>query len=420
MKSHKRIWVIYAALSVLLFSIVNLSIPMLRLSTMHRYKLDIARAQKEIAKNGIEAIDLEKYPAIVEIKMATNLEEPSFIEGGEFQYVLREIGGLWYRFDYQENQKQQRVWLLYVNGMTGIMVLLGGVFLFYLEKKILKPYARMESMPYELAKGNLTIALQQQKHRYFGKFLWGMDMLREELESQRRKELQLQRDKKSLILSLAHDIKTPLSAIKLCGQALAKDLYSDPQKQKELALQITTYAEDIDAYVKEITTASKEDFLCLEVEVGEFYLGDLLKKTKTFYEDRLQLLDIPFHVMETENCLLRGDLDRGIEALQNLMENAIKYGEGGAISIRTMEDGDYRLVTVENENCSLPVIELPHIFDSFWRGSNVQNAKGNGLGLYIVKQLMLKMEGDVFAKQEQGKMAITLVFKKAGESWNSV
>ena len=78
----------------------------------------------------------------------------------------------------------------------------------------------MSEVSIELAKGNLSAHVKEDKNKFFGKFLWGIDMLRENLENNKEKELQLQKEKKTLILSISHDIKTPLSAIKLYAKAL--------------------------------------------------------------------------------------------------------------------------------------------------------------------------------------------------------
>lgn len=73
----------------------------------------------------------------------------------------------------------------------------------------------MRDIPYELARGNLTAPIKENKYRFFGKFTWGINLLRE---------------KKTLILSLSHDIKTPLSAIHLYAKALSKGLYKEHEK----------------------------------------------------------------------------------------------------------------------------------------------------------------------------------------------
>lgn len=54
-----------------------------------------------------------------------------------------------------------------------------------------------------------------------------------------------------------------------------------------------------------------------------------------------------------------------------------------------------------------------HVFESFWRGANAGEQKGSGLGLYIARQLMLKMGGEIFAEIVDGEMCVTAVFVKA-------
>ena len=94
------------------------------------------------------------------------------------------------------------------------------------------------------------------------------------------------------------------------------------------------------------------------------------------------------------------------------MENALKYGDGRRITIRFSEEEDCRLVTVENTGCNLPEKELPSIFDSFYRGSNAENVKGSGLGLYICRQLMRAMDGEAYAEMGMDTFSVTAVFRK--------
>ena len=150
-----------------------------------------------------------------------------------------------------------------------------------------------------------------------------------------------------LLLSLSHDIKTPLSAIKLYAKALSKGLYESPEKQLEIAENINAKADEIENYVSEIVTASREDFLSLEVNSGEFYLSELINKIRLYYAEKLLLIKTDFTVGSFVDCLISGDLDRSVEVIQNVMENAIKYGDGKSIEIRICEEDGCILVTVK-------------------------------------------------------------------------
>ena len=163
----------------------------------------------------------------------------------------------------------------------------------------------------------------------------------------------------------------------------------------------------------EIVTASREDFMNLEVSMGEYYLSEVMKVTENYYKDKLSVIHTEFQVDEISECLVKGDKERMVEVLQNVMENAIKYGDGKSIRISFGEEEDCKLVHIENSGCNLKKEELPNIFDSFYRGSNSNDVKGSGLGLYICKKLMRKMDGEIFAGMNGDVFCVTIVIKKA-------
>ncbi len=95
------------------------------------------------------------------------------------------------------------------------------------------------------------------------------------------------------------------------------------------------------------------------------------------------------------------------------MENAIKYGDGKEITISWGDEEDCKLIHIENTGNTLKEEELQNIFDSFYRGSNSWDIKGNGLGLYICKNLMRKMDGNIFARNIEERFRVTVVVRKA-------
>lgn len=138
-----------------------------------------------------------------------------------------------------------------------------------------------------------------------------------------------------------------------------------------------------------------------------------MKGTESYYQDKLSVIHTEFEVDEIPECLVRGDRNRMVEVLQNVMENAIKYGDGKRIRISFGEEEDCKLIQIENSGCNLKKEELPNLFDSFYRGSNSAGMKGNGLGLYICKTLMRKMDGEIFAGMKDDVFRVTIVVRIA-------
>ena len=125
----------------------------------------------------------------------------------------------------------------------------------------------------------------------------------------------------------------------------------------------------------------------------------------------MALLKINFEIEQVPDKLLVGDLERLVEVFDNIIENAIKYGDGDYIRVSFHEEDYRQLIRIENSGAPISQNELPHMFSSFWRGSNVGNKPGNGLGLYIGKQLLKKMDGDIFAETKDHVVAIVLVVR---------
>lgn len=377
------------------------------------YRVEISHLAQEIAAHGLSAVDFSQYHEVRRVvPLEPGADREAFFDATNLDYAVRDIGGTLYRFDYEASMSNTyRGLALGVN--TCLLLAAAAVFilLFFIRSRLIKPFDAIREVPFELSKGNLTVGLKENKSRFFGRFVWGLDLLRESLEQQRKKELALQKEKKTLLLTISHDIKTPLSAIKLYAKALTKNLYG-PEKQPEIVESIHRKTDEIEAFVSQIIKASSEDFLNLEVERGEFYLQSLMEPVQNYYTEKLGLLQTDFRISPYENCLLKGDENRAVEVLQNLMENAVKYGDGRRIRIAVSREEDCLLITVVNSGCTLSGNELLYIFDSFWRGSNTGNSSGSGLGLYICRQLMQKMDGDVFAECEHGEMRVTAVFRR--------
>lgn len=409
MRAFRKIFAAAAALAGLLIITANVLLHHWNAPENGRpYRVEINRLAFQIEQNGLESVDISQCAFVYHI---SEFGEDFYHSQGD--YAIREIGGRLYRFDYTaKNNSGNAQIIVMVNVILAIMTAAVFGILFYVRRKILRPFERLTNVPYELSKGNLTLPVKESKNRFFGKFLWGIDRLRENIEQQRQRGLELQKEKKTLLLSLSHDIKTPLSVIKLYAKALSKNLYPDKETQRKIAESINEKANEIEDYVSRIIAASREDFLSFDVENGEFYLSELVQTIAAYYSEKLALVKTEFAIGEYQNCMLFGDLDRAVEVLQNVMENAFKYGNGKRIELVFPEDDEAVLITVKNNGCTLDRSDLPHIFESFWRGANSGNIPGSGLGLYICRQLMHKMNGEIFAEIDADTITVTAVFSR--------
>jgi signal transduction histidine kinase len=390
------------------------------------FKVDINRINYELSQgSSLNQIDLSQYNYVREIRSillpCTSNDLNEFFSGADIPKGLSYsvlplfeeetvIGYMSFLYESNHISDIHNI-IIYYNIFLAIIVLSLLIILEYVRQSVLKPFHEIVDIPYELSKGHLVTEIKENKSRFFGKFLWGLDLLRKNLEDHKKRELQLEKEKKTMILSISHDIKTPVSTIKLYAKALYENLYNSEEKRIDVAKGIEEKANQIEGFVNEIIAASTNDILDIPVNSGEFYLSDLVNKLHKTYDDKLKLLMFDFKIDSYDNILLKGDLERSIEVLENIVENAIKYGDGKNIEI-TFADEDYcKLITVTNSGIPLPETEFVHMFESFWRGSNAHERPGNGLGLYICKEIMKKMDGDIFVHSTINSMGVTLVIR---------
>lgn len=421
MRKHKRLLYfatfLYIILAVGMASILRIQ----QKDQDNRYRVEINRICNEVQSGrDIDSLKLKnQYQYIMGISyLSAQITDSDAImdfyrsdNGTHMEIVPIEnnnsVSG-YLRFDYQQGSSNNRL-LFLSEAALALMYLIVIIIFLYTNEKILKPFHTLSEMPYELAKGNLNDEIKESKNRYFGKFVWGIAVLKDALEAHKKRELKLAKDKKMLLLSISHDIKTPLNAISLYAKAILEGIYETKEEQVEAAANIQKRAEEIDAFVKEIIKSSTEEVISIEVNDMEFYLEELVQKIKSGYMEKSRIQKTKFTIGTYENHLLKGDMDRLYEAVGNIMENALKYGDGKEIRISFSEEDYCELITIYNSGIPIEDNDINHLFDSFYRGSNAHGKQGNGLGLYICHEIMKKMNGDIFAKRLEDGMEFVLV-----------
>ncbi len=379
------------------------------------YRIEINRVENELKAHSDEAgfyIDVTQYETILSVHGLDEIDQYDMFASND-HYVIREINGRLFRIDYKVDlSEEHKAFLKMTHVIMLIMIVTVVFFLAFIYLSIIRTFETISDYPYKLAKGNLTVPLKENRNRYFGNFLWGLDMLRENLEDERRKNLELHKEKNVFIMSLSHDMKTPISAIKLYSTALKKGLYKDPDKIADTAVKIGENADEIEKYVSGIISASGDDFLDLRVNNSDFYLSSVIEEIRKYYTDKLKNIGTHLTIEDYSDVMLVGDPERVIEVIQNILENAIKYGDGDRIDISFNDEEGARLITVSNSGSTISDKEIPHIFESFYRGSNIKNRQGSGLGLYICKKLLGQMGGEIFAEQADGTFSVTVVLNR--------
>jgi len=209
------------------------------------------------------------------------------------------------------------------------------------------------------------------------------------------KDLKLSERQNNFLLSVTHELKTPLAANKLYLQTLQK---RDLGREKSLDLQKKAIDENnrLDRMINNILNASRIENNAFQLEKESF---DLCKLIQKIY-DRITILSSNHSILLNcqENIFLYADQFSVETILLNLIENAIKYSpKGSEIEIYARKNEDKILFGVVDQGIGISASDKKSIFKQFYRvgKEEVRTQKGTGLGLFIVAQLTAMNHGSI-------------------------
>jgi signal transduction histidine kinase len=282
---------------------------------------------------------------------------------------------------------------------AGIAVLLWGI-----HKRILTPFRKLDRFAQNVAAGNLEIPLSMDKEGSFGAFTESFDLMRVELARAREEARQANQSKKELVASLSHDIKTPVASIKAVSELMAAT--TEEEKELEQLRTISMKADQIDLLITNLFSATLEELQELPVtpkEVPSTILVELIQNAD--YRKRATVGDIP-------ECLIIADSVRLAQVLDNVFENSYKYADT-AIEVLLALEGEFLSLAITDRGAGVSQEELVLLCQKFYRGTNAKGKSGTGLGLYISRYFMEKMDGELHCVNGDGSFTVRLILKLA-------
>lgn len=257
----------------------------------------------------------------------------------------------------------------------------------YVYVAILRPFDRLEGFASQVAAGNLDVPLNQEKGQYFGKFTWAFDSMRKEIKKAREAEKTAIDNNKTVIATLSHDIKTPISSIRTYCEALEANLDRTPEKR---AMYLNTIMDKCD----EVGRLTDDLFIHSVSDMNQLSVTPARIDFKSFMAQTVELLSADDKVRYSDDLgdsvYIKADPARLTQILENLVANSGKYA-CTIVDIKTYVDGSKVVTEVRDYGKGIPEENMPFITQKFYRGNNVEGIQGSGLGLYICNYLSEKM-----------------------------
>ncbi len=222
------------------------------------------------------------------------------------------------------------------------------------------------------------------------------------------REKEVSQMKNDFVSHVSHELKTPLASITAYSEMLVDGEADDEQTRKEFYAVIQSQAQRLNRLIEDILNVSRIESGLIKVSKEPVSLAILIEEQLQMIRSYAEEKNIEIHAQKPiVYDQVYADKDMISQVVVNLLSNAVKYTpSGGSVKIEIDVDDVASLarVSVTDTGIGIPEDELEHVFDKFYRVSaNKAQAKGTGLGLNLVKQIIERVHnGRVFVKSQVG------------------
>ena len=199
--------------------------------------------------------------------------------------------------------------------------------------------------------------------------------------------------------NIAHQIKTPITAISLASQRMKQDFDPGALEQIEKQLSRLTYLEEA------LLILSRLDAGTLLLQKEETDVFTLLVLAADNLQELFRGSGTSIEIPEQGEMLISVDMDWTMEAIMNLMKNCMEHTAGGAVHCSYAQNPLYTEILIWDEGKGFAKEDMPHIFERFYRGQNAHEG-GIGIGLALAKEIIERQNGTIRAKNRPGGGAI--------------
>lgn len=221
------------------------------------------------------------------------------------------------------------------------------------------------------------------------------------------REIELARMKSDFVSNVSHELKTPLSLIRMFAETLELNRVGSDQKKQEYYRVISQETERLTHLVNNILNFSRMEAGKKQYNFQSTEINELVRKVLENYDFHLRQNGFEVKIELADQLpIVNADEESLSEALLNLIDNAIKYSnENKFIGVKTGVDNGSVFLEVEDHGIGIDSVQKEKIFDKFYRASSgpVHNTKGSGLGLTLVKNIIDAHGGEITVDSHPGK-----------------
>ena len=225
-----------------------------------------------------------------------------------------------------------------------------------------------------------------------------------ELVKARDKAMQTDKLKSAFLANMSHEIRTPLNSIVGFSNLLADfDQYS-PDEVRQFIDTINTNCEMLLVLINDVLDLARIEAGSMEFDMGSYALKDIIEQVYAAHSYRTSTdLQLLMECPAGDQQMIETDLNRLKQVFNNLITNAIKFTERGAITVgyRVDPSAHQAILYVKDTGCGMSEEVQKHIFERFYKGDSFR--QGAGLGLSICATIVDQLKGEIHVTSAEGQ-----------------
>jgi signal transduction histidine kinase len=290
--------------------------------------------------------------------------------------------------------------LLPIVGVTALGLTLGGIG-WFLGRTVLRPLSATSGAARHVAGGDLDIRLPRSRVREVDEVNTAFESMSVALDRSLRQQAELEEERRLFIGAIAHDLRTPLFALRGYLEGLDAGVADTPEKRTHYVAVAREKADTLERLINDLFDFTRLEYLEQAPERDELDLAGLLRKVADDMRPLAEANGIAVAFdLPMEGCHASGDAHLLTRAIENLIDNALRYtSKGGRVTIGCHATQEGVAFTIADTGPGIPPADLPHLFTPLFRGESSRNRRtgGAGLGLTIARRILLAHGGDLTA-----------------------
>ena len=268
----------------------------------------------------------------------------------------------------------------------------------YFGSVITRPINDLNTVMQQTARTGFTVRANPRGNDEIAQLGRTFNMMSEKLQN-------MDQMRSDFISNASHELKTPLSAMKILIESILHQETPDPAMTREFLGDINQEIDRLSAIVGDLLTIVRFDSRSEKLQMEPIALDELLFDTLSRLSPVANRAGIALEPSCDELCFVNGDPIKLQQVIYNLCDNAVKYTpRGGTVWVRLYTEAGRAVIEVKDNGIGIPKESIPHIFERFYRVDKARSRStgGTGLGLSIVQSMVHLHGGDIEVESEEG------------------